>query len=202
MSIGDLASVASYILGAVTFGGFIVAGLSSWLGKVWADRLMQREKAAHDRQLEELRSQLQRSTSAALEALKKQLDVTATTHLRETTDKLASYREVVELVGDVLADFDQVSRSGAPFADGAERRDRYNRKRIKIYALMAMFAPQSAINAYDALAGHLLAVADGNKPYDWDEVRLLGLKLINEVRKDIGLDKSPIGYKTLERPAG
>lgn len=195
MTAVDIWQIALAVVAALGGGGFIVLRLSSFLGKLWADRLMMDEKAEHDRQLERLRSELQRSTSVELEQLKKHLEVAAATHLRETSDKLAAYREIVDLVTEVLGDFDEFSRSGVPFADGAERRDRYNRKRIKIYAQMAMFAPQSVMDAYDALSAHLLLVADGKSPYVWANVRDLGIRLINEVRKDIGLDKSPILYK-------
>ena len=46
------------MLAALGGGGAIVFSLSAWLGKVWADRLMQREVARHSRELEELRSDL------------------------------------------------------------------------------------------------------------------------------------------------
>ena len=48
------------ILGSVGGGGAIVAGLSSWLGKVWANRLMAEEKAKYEKELERLTKQLER----------------------------------------------------------------------------------------------------------------------------------------------
>lgn len=48
------------ILGSVGVGGAIVAGLSSWLGKVWADRLMAKETAKFREDLERLTKQLER----------------------------------------------------------------------------------------------------------------------------------------------
>ena len=48
------------ILGSVGGGGAIVAGLSSWLGKVWADRLMVKETAKFREDLERLTKQLER----------------------------------------------------------------------------------------------------------------------------------------------
>ena len=48
------------ILGSVGVGGAIVAGLSSWLGKVWANRLMAEEKAKYEKELERLTKQLER----------------------------------------------------------------------------------------------------------------------------------------------
>lgn len=48
------------IIGSVGVGGSIVAGLSSWLGRVWADRLMAKETAKFREDLEHLTKQLER----------------------------------------------------------------------------------------------------------------------------------------------
>ena len=48
------------ILASVGVGGAIVAALSSWLGKVWAERLMVRETAKYREELERLTKQLER----------------------------------------------------------------------------------------------------------------------------------------------
>jgi hypothetical protein len=195
MSATDTAEIALVVVSAIGGGGLIVFGLSSFLGKVWADRLMLKQSAEHDRSLQELRTRLERNANADLELLRRQLEITTTTHLRETTDKLTIYRAVVDLVADVLGDFDQFSRQGAPLPDGLQRLDRFNRQRLKIYGYMAMLAPQSVMDAYDSLADHLLLVATGKKSYIWTEVRSLALCVLNEVRADVGLDKTPIQYK-------
>ena len=48
------------ILCSVGVGGAIVAALSSWLGKVWAERLMAKETAKYREELERLSKQLER----------------------------------------------------------------------------------------------------------------------------------------------
>ena len=48
------------ILGSVGIGGAVVAALSSWLGKVWANRLMAEEKAKYEKELERLSKHLER----------------------------------------------------------------------------------------------------------------------------------------------
>jgi len=50
--------LAGTILVALGGGGAIVFGLSNWLGKVWADKLMQKEKAKYSRELESLKKNL------------------------------------------------------------------------------------------------------------------------------------------------
>lgn len=195
MSAVDTWNVAAAVLTSVGGGGVIVLGLSSWLGKVWADRLMQRETHRHAAQLEQLRDQLRRTSETELEQLRRSLDVGVQTHLREVAEKVTIYRAVVDLIAEVLGDFDLATRVGAASGTTAQRLDQFNRQRMKAYGWMAMLAPQPVMDAFDALADHLLQVANGAAEYHWPHVRTLAIALLNEVRKDIGLDKSPIQYK-------
>ena len=48
------------VLGSIGIGGAIVAGFSSWVGKVWANRLMAKESAKFREVLERLTKQLER----------------------------------------------------------------------------------------------------------------------------------------------
>lgn len=48
------------------------------------------------------------------------------------------------------------------------------------------------MDAQDNLIDLLLLVAHGNANYEWEVVREFALRLINEVHKDIGIDKSAI----------
>lgn len=56
----EVMQTAFAILGSVGVGGAIVAALSSWLGKVWAERLMAKESAKYREKLERLTKQLER----------------------------------------------------------------------------------------------------------------------------------------------
>src|SRR5689334_4601933 len=55
-----MTSVAAFIL-SLGGGGAIVFMLSSWLGKVWANRLMAGDKSKHDMALERLRTELRQN---------------------------------------------------------------------------------------------------------------------------------------------
>ena len=55
---GDIWEIIAGIIASVGAAGAIILGLSSWLGKVWADRLAEKERAAHARELEAFRQQL------------------------------------------------------------------------------------------------------------------------------------------------
>jgi len=78
MTIADAWRVALAVLASLGGGSLIVAALSSWLGKVWADRLMQRDRAKYSEELEKLRSSLEQSQRLLQGEIEKTLFVTKT----------------------------------------------------------------------------------------------------------------------------
>ncbi|SME96600.1 hypothetical protein [Desulfovibrio gilichinskyi] len=62
MEFGEAMGIASAVV--VSFGGgaAIIAACSSWLGKIWADRLMEKEKARYNKDLEVLKNDLVQQT--------------------------------------------------------------------------------------------------------------------------------------------
>ena len=168
------ASVAS-----IGVGGALVFAMSSWLGKVWAGRILEKEKSV---------------LGAELEKTKRELDVVKETTLRFQNDKILTYRAVVDVVSKVLASFDSIERGRLGPAEAAIRFDEFNEQRIRVYGYLAMLAPQQVMDVQDRLMDHLLCVSQGNAPYEWHVVRELAIEVLNEVRRDIGIDKSPIQY--------
>lgn len=71
MELKELLEIAGMILGSLGGGAAIIFGFSSWLGKVWANRLMEKEKAEHTRELESLRNRLTQDTESYKVKLKK-----------------------------------------------------------------------------------------------------------------------------------
>ena len=74
MSITEIFSIAGAVV--VSFGGgaAIVLALSSWLGKVWANRLMEADKSRYARELETVKAELTRISqdrTRKLESLKR-----------------------------------------------------------------------------------------------------------------------------------
>ena len=63
--------VSGAILGSLGGGTLIIFGFSNWLGKIWANRLMEQEKAEHARALEALRTQFTQETERYKIKLKK-----------------------------------------------------------------------------------------------------------------------------------
>lgn len=195
--------LAFAILGSISSAGIIVFALSSWLGKVWATRLMANEKFEHDKTLTKLQSDFERDNQKLLadikhqqeqsiEVVKLDLNIFKEKHLKGFNDKLQVYRLMIDIIAEVLGDFDSFTTTGKPFPQ--ERFDALNRARIRMYGYIGMIAPQSVMDAQDQLIDYLLQVAHGRKVYEWLTVREYGLVLINEIRKDIGIDINPITY--------
>jgi hypothetical protein len=61
MKIGDILTIAAAIIASLGGGAAIVLALSSWIGKIWANRLMEADKARFARDLKSLESQLSRA---------------------------------------------------------------------------------------------------------------------------------------------
>lgn len=59
MSASSAWSVASAVLAALGGGALLVLAFSSWLGKVWASRILASETAEHARNLERIKRQLE-----------------------------------------------------------------------------------------------------------------------------------------------
>lgn len=171
--------ITTGFLASVGSAGAIFFGLSSWLGKVWAQRILEQEK---------------NKLAMEFETTKRELDLAKEKLLNSHTDKTVIYRMVTDTVAEILAAFDaHYDRKLSP-GEAKQVFENFNKDRLKLYGYLGMLAPQSVMDAQDTLIDHLLLVYHGNIPYKWDEVRVLALVLINEIRKDIGIDKNPISY--------
>jgi hypothetical protein len=195
MELSAVVATGATVILALGGGGAIVVAFSAWLGRVWADRLMQKQQAEHEAKLEELRASLSARNSEQLQLLTRQLDIAIEAHQRETHDKFAIYRSVADIVSHILATFDRILAEGKPLVDGPDRLEQFNRERMRVYGYMAMLAPQSVLDANDALFDHLLVIIHQNQPYEWPKIRGLVLALLNEIRMDVGINKSSIEYR-------
>jgi hypothetical protein len=193
----EIIQVVVGILVALGGGGAIVLALSNFLGKVWAERLMSRDKAAFDRELEKLRAELASANARELEDLRSSLAMSESKLLGAHHEKVLLYRLVGDVVTEMIADVSSALAGAKVFtpADASERLHRFERERLRAYAYLAMFAPQSVMDAYDRVIDHMFAVLEGTTPPDFAPIRSLGIAMLNEIRKDLGIDASPIAYR-------
>jgi hypothetical protein len=62
MNTDDVFKIAGAILGSVGGAALIVVGLSSWLGKVWANHILEKDRLKYASELERIKTQLQRES--------------------------------------------------------------------------------------------------------------------------------------------
>src|SRR5207245_10019928 len=76
MDLRALIEVAATILAALGCAGVIIIACASWLGKVWASRILEADRLKYGRELERLRSDLE----ASRRVLQGELDKTIHVH--------------------------------------------------------------------------------------------------------------------------
>lgn len=171
------------IMGATIFslggGAAIILGFSSWLGRVWADRILARQ--THE-------------LTVKLEETKRDLDVIKETTLRFKNDKIITYRIVIDVIARILAALDAYEGNRLSAEQAAARFDEFNEQRLKVYGYLAMLAPQAVMDAQDNLMDYLLKISHKNADYEWAKVRELALVALNEMRADIGINDNPVSY--------
>ena len=84
---------------------------------------------------------------------------------------------------------------GARPSLSAEKIEEFEIQRLKLYAYLAMHAPQYVMDANDVLTDFILAVMHNEKQSTWQEFRVLALNLLNAIRKDLGINLEPIEYR-------
>jgi hypothetical protein len=191
MNWDDVFRLIGASLFSVFSAGALVIGLASWLGKLWAERILRNET----HKLQEQLAQTQSSLNNSLERSKRELDFLKESRSNIHNDKIAIYRKIIDMVAKLLANLDLHHAGRLQPTEGEHQYDQFNEQRMQVYGYLAMFAPQTVIDAQDRLIDHLILISNGHKAYIWSEVRELALSFINEVRQDVGIDKSAVQYK-------
>ncbi len=195
MTYEDIIKISTTILLSLGGGGVIVFALSSWLGKIWANRIMDKDRAKFEQELAALRASLEKANQEGLSKLRTDLEIYRDTYLKQHSDKIGTYGFVFGVVADFLADMDMIRSGRKPEGDVL---DRFNRGRLKAHGYLVMLAPQKVMDAYDSLVEHIFTALEKNPPNnpyeDWKEMRRLAYAFANAVREDVGIDKSKVEY--------
>jgi len=173
MNIQEIYEIATAVLLSVGGGAAIVFALSSWLGKVWANRLMVSEKAKFESELEHLKAELN-------EEFEKN-------HLNYK-EKIELYKEVSNPIIDIII---LVHHQGKPTA---EQMAVFDKRRLLITAQLAMFAPQSVFNKYNGFIDYIYNSFEGKEEYSFSKFREIALQFLSEIRKDIGVYTDNVTY--------
>jgi hypothetical protein len=183
-----IAEIAASIIVALGGGGAIVFGLSSWLGKVWADRLMQKEKAKHDQDLEDFKAKAIRKLEEEKAHYERELENFKSHLERENKrahhtfeERIAFYKEAMTPVIDLITESQRT-------AGKLEQTTwfEFEKKRLATSIQFAMFASVDTSQAYDTLIDYIFDCSENKKQFSWPELREYAYKVVNEIRKDVG----------------
>ncbi len=165
--------IAQAILLSLGGGAIIVVGLSSWLGKVWASRMMVSERAKYASELEELKAKLHKEAEH-------------NNHL--LLQKISLYKEaanpVIALVVKALHQGD------LPKGDLQQ----FDNERLSTTALLAMFAPQDVFDTYNDMIDYIYDSFEKKQDWEFDTFRDKALIFLSGIRRDIGLYDDSVHY--------
>lgn len=105
MTLENIFGVAATILASLGGAGVIILGLSNWLGKVWANRLMEADRANHARALEDVRATYAKEIEGLKSALQDELELRKWPRLREDAiiqDLRTDFRELTVKTASAL----------------------------------------------------------------------------------------------------
>lgn len=188
----EVLAVGASIIASLGGAGIIIFALSGWLGKVWAERVMETERAAHAARLEELRAELYQKNQAEIESIK--ADLTSNNHRKLTSfhERLAIYKVVVDMFAEFLFDIQAHFISDRQIPISHEKIIEFEKLRMRTFGYLALLASQDVINAHEKLVELILNVLEGGADFSWADIRNGCMNLINSSRKDLGLDNNVI----------
>lgn len=164
--------IAQAVLLALGGGGAIVFALSSWIGKMWAQRIFQSETQKYEQQLVKFKSEL--------DSIKEKNSL-------NYQQKLELYKVVSGPIVDICA---LINRSGLTNEHVAE----FDRQRLYITAQLILFAPKNVFHSFNELVDYTYNSLESDN-YDFHIFRDKTMKLLSEMRKDIGIYSDDVAYR-------
>ena len=186
--------VASIIIGTVGSAGAIIFGLSNWLGKVWANRLMESEKQKYAQDLELLKAEISLKSQTEIERLKAEVEIFKTKELDAFKDRLTIYRQATDVISEALADLDLFRDNLIDIKGKQESLNRFNLARIKNRCHMSLICSPKVVQNFDVLIDEILDIYGGDKPYCWITLRDISNPLIDSLREELALSEGKIRY--------
>jgi len=130
MTLTDILRIVASATLSIGSGGAIVWALSSWLGRVWATRILEQDRAKYAREIEHLRAQYGRET----EQLKTQLEKTVFVSRVHFETEFKALAEIWRNIADVRASISELRPIGPRMAQpDADEEAEFN-KRFALYS--------------------------------------------------------------------
>jgi len=71
----------------------------------------------------------------------------------------------------------------------------FEKERLATTALLGMFAPLPVFEAYNEIIDYLFDCLEGKRTNEFAEFRRLALRMLNEIRRDIGVSEEELVYR-------
>lgn len=179
MSVKEIFEVSMAIIGSLGGAALLLAAFSSWLGNVWAKRMLQTERAKNEKVLEEV---------------KKELDILKQKELTRHFDKLAIYKDIVHLISEILRELEAVS-SAKQARVSFDVEHSFSLCRNKAYGYISLVSTQEVMDKYNDMIDFFIPIMYEGKSATWVEMRTKADALLNEMRADLGIKDSEIIYR-------
>lgn len=195
--LSELLKITALVITSLGGGGAVVFGLSNWLGKVWADRLMQKERAAYEREIENFKAKALQSLEQEkahyqhdLEEFKAQLSRDGERSTQTLRERVALYKQCCEPALELI--MSGMDDKGA-INEGAMLE--FERKRLVTAATLGMFAPLPVFEAYNDTIEYIQDCFEKKRQFDFSEFRRLGFLFLNAIRRDLGINNEDLIYR-------
>jgi hypothetical protein len=162
-------STAAAVVVSLGGGGLLVFALSSWLGKVWANRIADAERARFARELEGYKNELQRLSE-------------------ERRDGLTRKRDIYAQVATSMRVFLAAGRS----ASDAEKRDF-----LKAFDQAALWASEDVAKALGNFLAQSTRNANQPGSVSNDEFKDAYRACLNAMRRDCGFPDTTFNYPVI-----
>lgn len=179
MNIDEVFKIATAVIASVGGSALILAAFSSWLGGVWAKRMLQNERAKH---------------SEALEGIKKELDLLKQKEITRHFDKLAIYKDVVHLISEILRELEAVTVKKQS-AVNPDVEHSFALCRNKAYGYLSLVSTQEVMDRYNEMIDFFIPIMYEGQSASWEEMREKADALLNTMRLDLGIKEGDIVYR-------
>jgi len=179
MTIEEAFKIATAIIVSLGGGAFLVLVFSSWLGGIWAKRMLQNERVKH---------------AELLENIKNELDLLKQKDLTRHHDKLSLYRDIVYIISEILRELEAISTlKQEAISEDVERSFSLNRN--KAYGYISLVSSQEVMDRYNDMIDYFIPIIYEGKKSTWKEMRTKADSLLNSMRKDLGVTNEEIFYR-------
>lgn len=117
-------------------------------------------------------------------------------NIRMNEDRLAVYRMVIDMFADILNDLETAfsQRDVQGFLESDKGRQ-FNRMRMQTFGYLCVYASQETINAHEELLEYIYDTAQERIDGNWEDMRVIAMKLLNCFRLDFDETASPVNYQ-------